>query len=108
MEKIILGKKDSNLKYDFRETCFGLYIKDNKVLGKLTIDVHGNIVGDNQSFINEDKKASYNTNINNISLEEAINNNLINIIENRELLPILEYYYKDKIKKKGKTYGNRL
>ena len=84
------------------------YIKENKVLGKLTIDVHGNIVGDNQSFINEDKKASYNTNINNISLEEGINNNLINIIENRELLPILEYYYKDKIKKKGKRYGNKL
>ncbi len=32
MKKIILGTKDNNLKYDFRETCFGLYIKDNKVL----------------------------------------------------------------------------
>ena len=32
MEKIILGNKDENLKYDFRETCFGLYMKDNKIL----------------------------------------------------------------------------
>lgn len=32
MRKIKLGKKDKNLKYDFRETCFGLYVKDNKIL----------------------------------------------------------------------------
>lgn len=32
MKKIILGNKDENLKYDFRETCFGLYMKDNKIL----------------------------------------------------------------------------
>ncbi len=32
MKKIIMGNKDKNLKYDFRETCFGLYIKDNKIL----------------------------------------------------------------------------
>lgn len=32
MRKIILGKKDKDLKYDFRETCFGIYIKDNKIL----------------------------------------------------------------------------
>ena len=32
MKKIILGKKDKNKKYDFRETCFGIYVKDNKLL----------------------------------------------------------------------------
>jgi 8-oxo-dGTP pyrophosphatase MutT (NUDIX family) len=32
MKTIILGNKDDNLKYGFRETCFGIYIKDNKVL----------------------------------------------------------------------------
>ncbi len=32
MKKIILGKNNNNLKYDFRETCFGLYKKDNKIL----------------------------------------------------------------------------
>lgn len=32
MRKIKLGKKDETLKYDFRETCFGLYVKDNKIL----------------------------------------------------------------------------
>ena len=32
MKKIIIGEKLENLKYDFRETCFGIYMKDNKVL----------------------------------------------------------------------------
>ena len=32
MRKIKLGTKEKSLKYDFRETCFGLYIKDNKLL----------------------------------------------------------------------------
>lgn len=32
MQKILLGIKDPNLKYDFRETCFGLYKNDNQVL----------------------------------------------------------------------------
>ena len=40
------------------------YIKDNQVIGKLVIDVNGNIVGDNLSFISEDQEAYYNTNIN--------------------------------------------
>ena len=32
MNKITIGNKDSNLKYDFRETCFGIYEKDNQFL----------------------------------------------------------------------------
>lgn len=32
MRKIRLGIKNKNLKYDFRETCFGLYQKDHKIL----------------------------------------------------------------------------
>ncbi len=36
MNKITLGIKDKNIKYDFRETCFGIYIKDGKLL--LTTD----------------------------------------------------------------------
>jgi 8-oxo-dGTP pyrophosphatase MutT (NUDIX family) len=32
MRKIVLGKKNNNLKYDFRETCFGLYKEENKIL----------------------------------------------------------------------------
>jgi hypothetical protein len=32
MKKIITGTKDKNLKYDFRETCFGLYVKDYRLL----------------------------------------------------------------------------
>lgn len=32
MKKIIIGEKLENLKYDFRETCFGICMKDNKVL----------------------------------------------------------------------------
>ena len=32
MKKIILGKNNNNLKYDFRETCFGLYKEENKIL----------------------------------------------------------------------------
>ena len=30
MEKIILGEKNNNLKYDFRETCFGIVYKNNE------------------------------------------------------------------------------
>ena len=36
MKIIIIGEKDESMKYDFRETCFGLYIKDNEIL--VTID----------------------------------------------------------------------
>ena len=36
MKKIKLGTRNKNLKYDFRETCFGLYRKDNQIL--VTID----------------------------------------------------------------------
>ena len=32
MEKIIIGEKQENAKYDFRETCFGIYVKDDKIL----------------------------------------------------------------------------
>ena len=32
MRKIRLGKKEKELKYDFRETCFGIYKKGNKLL----------------------------------------------------------------------------
>ena len=77
------------------------YIKDKKVIGKLVIDINGNIVGDNLSFISEDQEASYNTNINNTSLEEAINNNLINIIEKKNESPMIKCYYKDKVKRRN-------
>lgn len=30
MKRIILGKKQKNIKYDFRETCFGIVEKNNK------------------------------------------------------------------------------
>ena len=30
MEKIIIGIKKENIKYDFRETCFGIVYKDNQ------------------------------------------------------------------------------
>jgi 8-oxo-dGTP diphosphatase len=30
MKKIVLGVKKSKIKYDFRETCFGIIYKDNK------------------------------------------------------------------------------
>ena len=30
MKKIILGEKNNNLKYDFRETCFGIVYKNNE------------------------------------------------------------------------------
>ena len=36
MEIITIGKKDETKKYDFRETCFGIYIKNNELL--VTID----------------------------------------------------------------------
>ena len=36
MKKITIGEKDDTKKYDFRETCFGLYVKNNKIL--VTID----------------------------------------------------------------------
>lgn len=29
MKKIIVGKKEKNIKYDFRETCFGIVYKNN-------------------------------------------------------------------------------
>ena len=32
MRKIKLGFKDKNLRYDFRETCFGIYKEGNKIL----------------------------------------------------------------------------
>jgi len=32
MEKITIGEKLENKKYDFRETCFGICVKDNKML----------------------------------------------------------------------------
>ena len=32
MEKIIVGQKDNTLNYAFRETCFGICIKNSKVL----------------------------------------------------------------------------
>lgn len=32
MDRIILGKKDNNLEYAFRETCFGICEHDNKIL----------------------------------------------------------------------------
>lgn len=32
MEKIIIGEKLENAKYDFRETCFGICLKERKLL----------------------------------------------------------------------------
>jgi len=32
MEKIIIGEKLENAKYDFRETCFGICLKNDKML----------------------------------------------------------------------------
>lgn len=32
MKKIIIGKKEENTKYDFRETCFGINTHNNQVL----------------------------------------------------------------------------
>lgn len=32
MEKIVIGEKLENTKYDFRETCFGICVKDEKML----------------------------------------------------------------------------
>ena len=32
MDKIIIGERHENLKYDFRETCFGICVKNNKML----------------------------------------------------------------------------
>ena len=32
MEKIIIGEKLENVKYDFRETCFGICCKNNKLV----------------------------------------------------------------------------
>ncbi len=40
MKRIILGKTFGNIKHDFRETCFGLCIKDEKIL--LTYKAHKN------------------------------------------------------------------
>ena len=31
MKKVQIGIKDKNIKYDFRETCFGIYVKDKKL-----------------------------------------------------------------------------
>lgn len=31
MKKIIIGNRDRNKKYDFRETCFGIVIKDGEI-----------------------------------------------------------------------------
>ena len=32
MEKIVIGDKIENKKYDFRETCFGICCKNNKLV----------------------------------------------------------------------------
>ena len=32
MNEIIIGEKLENKKYDFRETCFGIYLRNNKML----------------------------------------------------------------------------
>jgi 8-oxo-dGTP diphosphatase len=32
MEKIVIGEKHENIKYDFRETCFGICLKKNKLV----------------------------------------------------------------------------
>lgn len=32
MEKIVIGEKLENTKYDFRETCFGICVKNGKML----------------------------------------------------------------------------
>lgn len=32
MDKIIIGEKLTDKKYDFRETCFGIYVKNGKLL----------------------------------------------------------------------------
>ena len=32
MEKIVIGEKLEGRKYDFRETCFGICVKDGKML----------------------------------------------------------------------------
>ena len=32
MEKITIGEKLEDKKYDFRETCFGICVKDDKML----------------------------------------------------------------------------
>ena len=38
MRIITLGTKEKNIKYDFRETCFGLYVKNNKIFkGSITL-----------------------------------------------------------------------
>ena len=29
MKKVVVGKKDENIKYDFRETCFGIVYKND-------------------------------------------------------------------------------
>ena len=31
MKKIQIGINNKNIKYDFRETCFGIYVKDKKI-----------------------------------------------------------------------------
>lgn len=31
MKKILIGKKDNSKEYDFRETCFGIVVKDGKL-----------------------------------------------------------------------------
>ena len=31
MKKVQIGINDKNIKYDFRETCFGIYVKDKKI-----------------------------------------------------------------------------
>jgi 8-oxo-dGTP diphosphatase len=32
MEKFVIGQKDQNLRYDFRETCFGICVKNNNIM----------------------------------------------------------------------------
>lgn len=31
MKRVQIGINDKNIKYDFRETCFGIYVKDKKI-----------------------------------------------------------------------------
>jgi len=38
MDKIIIGEKNPDYKYDFRETCFGIYEKDDQLL---LVNKHG-------------------------------------------------------------------
>ncbi|MBQ6324106.1 MAG: NUDIX domain-containing protein [Bacilli bacterium] len=52
MKKVILGEKKKNVKYDFRETCFGIIFKNDKFYltekhGELSLVGGGVEVGEN-------------------------------------------------------------